>query len=295
MASRPSRSRHSLFKSLGLLFGLLLASTIAFSETNSSSRQAYVITLQQQVPENLVSAIQPLLAEGDAVTGFGNELIVTTTADRIGPVRQLVERLDKPLRNLLITVKANNQADSLDRQRGFSGGIQQGDVLIHTGEPVRRPKDAITVYSDGLAYSQGQRQGQSSKRIEQQIRAVEGSPAFIYTGQSIKLPSVDPEGHPYTVEADALQGIYVTARLAGNRVQLTISASNDRFSDKSRGQQILIDTQQLSTTISGAQNQWIDLGGITLGEQNQEETQVKKTTSRSGSVGNISVKITALD
>jgi len=274
--------------------GLLVASPSLWAADNVQ-RQAYIITLQNQLPETLIPVIKPLLAEGDAVTGYGNELIITTHESRINNIRNIVDSIDAPLRNLLITVKDTDNSEQLDQQRGFSGGIQRDKVYIGTGEPVTPAPGGVTIYSDGLAYSSAHTRQTFSTRAEQQIRAVEGQPAFLYTGQSIKLPSQDSAGNPYTVEADALQGVYVTARLAGERVILTISTRNDQFKGPHHDQEVLIDTRQLSTTVSGRMGEWIDLGGISLGENNSGSSQVKKTTTRSGSIGNIAVKITALD
>lgn len=206
---------------------------------------------------------------------------------------------DVPLRNLLISVKNNNEGSESGQQQGLSGGIKRDKVFIGTGEPVRPAQDGLTIRHDGLAYNTVNTRRTFTSLSEQKIRAVEGYPAFLYTGQSIKIPSQDSDGDYYTVEADALQGFYVTARLAGERVILTISTSDDHFNEgtgKRHGSEALvIETQHLSTTVSGRIGEWIELGGITLSDADSDSSQVKKTTTRSGSIGNIAVKITALD
>jgi hypothetical protein len=207
---------------------------------------------------------------------------------------------DAPLHNLLISVKNNSSGNELDQQQGFSGGIKRDKVFIGTGEPVRGPREGVTIRHEGLAYNTVNTQRTFSSLSEQKIRAVEGYPAFLYTGQSIKVPAEDSSGNTLLLEADALRGFYVTARLAGDRVILTISLSNDRLAEAqgkhSRESGALqIDTAHLSTTVSGHLGEWIDLGGITLGDTGSTDRQVKKTATRSGSIGNIAVKITALD
>lgn len=202
---------------------------------------------------------------------------------------------DAPLRNLLISVKNNNEGNESSQQQGVSGGIRRDKVFIGTGEPVRVGQEGITVRHEGLAYNTVNTRRTFTSLSEQKIRAVEGYPAFLYTGQSIKLPSQDSDGDYYTVEEDALRGFYVTARLAGERVILTISTRDDSLVEDKNTDGILIDTQRLSTTVSGRIGEWIDLGGITLADDNSDSSQVKKTTARSNSIGNIAVKITALD
>lgn len=214
-----------------------------------------------------------------------------------------------PLRNLFISVRNNNSGHQIDQQQGFSGGIKRDKVLIGTGEPVRLGQEGVTIRHEGLAYQTANTKRTYSSTAEQKIRAVEGYPAFIYTGQSIKLPSQDSDGDPTLVEADALRGFYVTARLAGERVILTISTSNDRFNNdllnkenldnehhrQQKGDRLVIDTEQLATTVSGRIGEWIDLGGVTLGDTNNDSSETKKTTGRSTRIGNIAVKIVALD
>jgi len=200
---------------------------------------------------------------------------------------------ESPLRNLLISVKNNNEGSTSRQQQSISGGIKRDKVYIGTGGPIQPTQDGVTLRHDGLTYNTVNTQRTFTSLSEQKIRAVEGYPAFLYTGQSIKIPSRDSNGNYYTVEADALQGFYVTARLAGDRVILTISTSDDEF-DESQDD-LVIHTQRLSTTVSGRIGEWIELSGITLGDTESDSSQVKKTTARSASIGNIAVRITALD
>lgn len=201
---------------------------------------------------------------------------------------------DVPLRNLLISVKNNNEGSESGQQQSVSGAIKKNKVLITTGKSTHPVQDGVTIRHDGLAYNTVNTRRSFSSLSEQNIRTVEGSPAFLYTGQSIKLPSQDTDG-PYLVEADALQGFYVTARLVDERVILTISTSNDLFDRNKDNDDLIINTQRLSTTVSGRIGEWIELGGVTLSDDNSNNTQVNKTTARSGGIGNIAVKITALD
>jgi hypothetical protein len=179
---------------------------------------------------------------------------------------------ESPLRNLLISVKNNNEGSTSRQQQSISGGIKRDKVYIGTGGPIQPTQDGVTLRHDGLTYNTVNTQRTFTSLSEQKIRAVEGY---------------------YTVEADALQGFYVTARLAGDRVILTISTSDDEF-DESQDD-LVIHTQRLSTTVSGRIGEWIELSGITLGDTESDSSQVKKTTARSASIGNIAVRITALD
>jgi len=290
--------RHKI-KSILTTLSLTIFFQVALAD--DSGRQAYVIELQNQVPETIIPTIKPLLSDGDGISGFNNELVITTDTQRITTIRELVKQLDKPLRNLLISVKNNNSGSSQDSNNGLSGGIRQGKFSVNTGEPIPEQTDGMTIRSNGLAYSTSSTQRTFSTQAEQQIRAVEGSPAFIYTGESRQFPNQNSSGQNQygdvtSSEVDANKGFYVTARMTGDHVLLDISVSNDGF-DKSSDHsgQSTINTQHLTTTVSGRMGEWISLGGIQLGERNHEDSSVKKITASANSLGDISVKINPLD
>jgi len=263
---------------------------------DAGSRQSYVITIQHQLPETMIPAIQPLLAESDGISAYNHELIVTTDPQRIQSIRELVSQLDKPLRNLLITVKNNNNDSSTDNNSGFSGGIRQGKVFIGTGEPVRTQREGLTVRSEGLGYSTNTTTRSASTQSEQQVRAIEGSPAFIYTGESRLFSTHDAYGNSESTEVNANKGFYVTARITGDRVQLELFITNDEFNQPAtRSSQAAMSTQRLSTTISGSVGEWISLSGLTLSDSNAEKSQAKKITTGSTRLGDIAVKIAPLD
>jgi hypothetical protein len=281
--------------SSGVLALFVLSVFIDIAMAGDSTRQAYVIELHNQVPETLIPAIKPLLAADDGISGFNNQLIITTDPQRIASILQLVSQLDKPLQNLLISVKNNNAGYMQNDNSDFSGGIKTGKVIIGTGQPVPSQSDGATIQSSGLSYSTNSTARTFSTREEQQIRAVEGNPAFIYTGESRQIPTRDRYGNVLSTEVDANKGFYVTARLIGDRVQLDIFVSNDAFDSSSNNSRQAVLTQQLSTTVNGRIGEWISLGGVTLGDNDSENSLAKKITTGSGSLGDISVKISPLN
>jgi type II secretory pathway component GspD/PulD (secretin) len=255
----------------------------------------YVIELRNQPPEILIPTLKPLLRDGDTVSGFNHQLIVNSSPQRIDGIRTLVQQLDKPLHNLMISVKNNNIESGTENNSGFSGGIRREHIVISTGEPLRK-QEGLTVRSDGLAYSTNTTQHSSNTRAEHQVRTVEGSPAFIYTGESRHYPTRNADGEIESTEVNANKGFYVTARLAGDRVLLDIVVSNDEFNPPTgRNSADSISTRQLSTTVSGRLGEWISLGGITLSDTENEKTLAKKITTGSSSLGDVSIKINALE
>jgi hypothetical protein len=121
-----------------------------------------------------------------------------------------------------------------------------------------------------------------SDRNTQNLQVLEGSSAFIRTGQSVPVrqPLVTRtiingrvvENVSNTVEyRDVTTGFYVLPRLAGDRVTLDINPQRDTLA---RPEQNLprgsVNVQQASTTVSGRLGEWIEVGGVVQGVANQQ-------------------------
>ncbi len=286
-------------KTAYLFLSAVLCCVCLIHNTHANNREAYVIELQHQLPQTMIPTLKPLLRKGDGITGFQNEIIVTTDPATYKQVHTLATQLDRPLRNLLINVKNNSSGDSNDAEAGFSGGIKTGQVIIHTGEPIER-KDGLTIRHEDLAFQANSTTRTTTSQSTQQIRAVEGLPAFIYTGQSRSVKNYDQWGNPTSEFIDANRGFYVTARITGERVLLEISIENDQFDDNAFDSELanlrnpVINTERLSTTVSGRIGEWISLGGISVETDENGRTYVKKSTASGGNLGDYAIKITAL-
>jgi hypothetical protein len=278
---------------ISLLSGIavILLADISLADDNAE-RKAYVIELGHRLPEDVLPVVTPLLAEGDNATAFDNELILTTSPSRYSTILQIVEKLDTPLHNLMISVR-NNNAGSGTRQSGsLGGGITHERIRIDTGQPVG--SQGLTVESHGLSYSTSTTTRSTTSETGQQVRAVEGHPAFIATGESMPVATQDAYGNITYTDVAANKGFYVTARLAGERVILDISFSNDTF-DKSSDQPGARETEHLVTSTSGAVGEWISLGNLESANNDSEHSLVKKVTDMSTSLGNIAIRVTPID
>jgi len=277
-----------LKKTVSLFFCAILACTMAVSA--QAQRKAYVIELQNQLPETILPTLQPLLGEGDHISALNSELIVTTNEENFANIQELVRKLDTPLRNLMIKVRNDNQSNSSGSSSGFSGGIKQEKIAIDTGRPIS-DAEGLTVQKDGLAYSTHKTTRTYSTRSSQYVRAVEGRPAYIATGESAPYTTRSIYG-PNTQFVDALQGFYVVARVVGERVFLDISASNDRFNDSNPTRYgKTIDTNRLNTTVSGRVGEWISLGGVSLGGNDSNKDIVSRAQTSGKRLGNVSLQV----
>jgi type II secretory pathway component GspD/PulD (secretin) len=98
------------------------------------------------------------------------------------------------------------------------------------------------------------------------VRTVEGGSAFISAGRSLPLPmrqtTAGPGGVVFTdgvVFRDVGSGFFATPRLSGDRVTLEISQQAESLSGRGLG---AIDSQRLTTTVSGRLGEWIQVGGV---------------------------------
>lgn len=273
----------------------------AYADTNT----VHVYSVRHQMAESLLPAIDGVLSSGESVNAYNNELIVNASPASQQKVEQLLHALDTPLRNLLISVRNNSTGSGFNNNTGVSGGIRTGEVYLGAGGPVYRETNGrerrdnnggVVIQSNGVRVQSNHEVRQTSTQQEQSLRAIEGSPAWISTGQSIPYRGTDQWGNAVVDYQNADRGFYVTARVVGDRVQLDISTSNDKLSEDPRKRRHgIIDTQHVQTTASGAVGEWINLGGISLQDNSDDRNYTSKSSSDSNTIGNISVRIVPVD
>jgi type II secretory pathway component GspD/PulD (secretin) len=215
------------------------------------------IELKGRSAEEIIPIIRPLLAPDDALTGKDNLLFLRTDEGTVSQIRQLLDQIDRPLNNLLITVRSGVDMSHEKAQAGVKGEIiindpQQSEVDVRLDKRYKTEKRGST----------------------QQLRVIEGQPAFINIGQAIPYPSGQVTHTPhgsygnYGIQyREAPQGFYVLPRLRGDRVFIEINPRRDELSPQGGGR---IDTTSLHTTITGELGEWIRLGGV---DETQQGTQ----------------------
>jgi type II secretory pathway component GspD/PulD (secretin) len=205
------------------------------------------IELKGRTAEEIVPIIRPLLAPEDAITGKGNLLILRTDQASVSQVRQLLQVIDRPLNNLLITVRTGADMSHEQSSAGISGNV----VINKPGE------------SDIDMHLSKQYQTQN-RGSTQQLRVIEGQPAFINVGQSIPYPSgtvvQTPHGSYGIDYREAPQGFYALPHLRGDEVYIEINPRHDQPSAQGGGR---IDTTSMHTTVTGRLGEWLRIGGVT--------------------------------
>lgn len=264
----------------------------------NSSVQVY--TLHHQIAESLLPAVNGMLLDGENVNAYNNELVVNASPASQQKIEALLQALDKPMRNILIAVRNNNTGSSASNNTNVSGGIRTGEVYLGAGGPVYRERHGgdggLVVQSNGVRVQTQREVKQTATQQEQSLRAIEGNPAWISTGQTVPYHGVDQWGNAITEYHNADRGFYVSARIVGDRVQLDISTSNDSLSDDPRKQRHgVINTERLQTTASGNVGEWINLGGINLQDNSESHSYSDRGKTDNSSIGDISVRVIPVD
>jgi hypothetical protein len=140
-----------------------------------------------------------------------------------------------------------------------SATIGGGDVQVGVNRPPAPTSSAqVTVHDHS---SRADVQSVSS------VRTIEGHEAYVAIAESRPMTTTTVTGSHHgpivnqaTDYREARTGFYATPRVQGDRVTLEISPTQQRFvSEAQRG---AVNTQSLTTTVSGRLGEWIELGGV---------------------------------
>ncbi len=213
------------------------------------------IELKNRSAEELIPVLQPLLESGGALSGQGYTLFVRTSAANLAQLRSAVEQLDRKPRQLLVSVRRST-AEEMERERAQASGTVRNDrgsgsVNEH---PSTRTRATISGSSSNLQTSGG--------RVTS-VSVLEGSSAFISSGTSVPIVTMvgggvgrQRWGAASTQYRDLTNGFLVTPRVSGDSVVLEVEQRADTLRDGA------INTQQVSTQVSGRIGEWVQLGGI---------------------------------
>ena len=242
-----------------LLIFITLLGTISFAEETIIE----VIPLFNRPASEILPLLSPLLEDTDRVIADGTSLLVKTRLERLGDIIMLIDKLDTPLNNLIITViqSRHTTAEELNAAARVNLNLPHNGRLKASGR--------VT----GHYY---QTQDQNSNESTQTIRTLEGNTAHITAGNIYPIENYQIYGYGYgygygypvvsstTEFVNATTGFAVTPRLAE---QHPISAKQQVILDVSpwsenvngQGQ---LETHNAQSTIRINFGEWVELGGI---------------------------------
>lgn len=249
------------------LLSWFIAIMITLSFTAKADTE--IITLNSNTANDILPTVQNLLEPGGKVSAFQGKLIINSSAQNIADIKNILATLDKPAKQLLISVKQGGTGSESNQGYDAAGKIQVNPHVTIThnndGTISEKTSSQSTIAIDSTRVNVFDNKTATTDNASQRVRAMEGSPAHIYIGQQVPInyTTRDYQNNTLTRSTDyedVNQGFYVTAHLIGDsQVQLDVSTENDKLNTKNRN---TIDTQHASTIVSGRLGQWIPLGGV---------------------------------
>jgi hypothetical protein len=222
------------------------------------AQELTIIDLRHRRAEDVIPVVQPLVEPGGVVSGVDAKLLVRTSPANLAQIRAAVESIDRPQRQLLITVGQGTVTDtSTGRARG-SATIGNGDVQVGVNRP---PSSQSGVQASVRGGSQ-----QASLRNLSSVRTLEGSETWIAVGQSVPFttttvtPGWGGAVQRSTTFRDVSSGFFATARLNGDLVTLEISPRQQQFQPSRTGG--TVQTQGANTVVNGRLGEWMQVGAV---------------------------------
>ncbi len=225
-----------------------------------------VISLNYRTAQEVIPLVQPIVNQsGGTVTGAQNQLIIRTSPDKLAEIRKILAAIDKAPRQLLITVEqgANSERRKSEAEIAANVGNDNARVIL----PGSGDERGVTVEGqrrdDSIRARVHNQQSIARDNSTQQVRVLEGNPAFIYVGQTIPLREraliKTPAGTQITESThyrDVANGFHVLPRVAGDRVTLEISPQREMLGRRS------VETQNVNTSVTARLGEWVEIAAI---------------------------------
>lgn len=240
----------------------------------ASAQQLEVIPLQHRPAELILPALRDVASPATQLTATGNQLVVRAAAAEMTQLKALIRQLDQPLAQFRISVRHQGQHSQSSRGAEGSYAYNQGQGGLRVGRTTLDGKPLPADNSSGTRITTSGGQHSSTVTIRQystrgdsnttqQLRAVEGYPAYIETGQQIPFLSHYRDRYGHRVEQSyqpVVTGFYVTLSMSGSeRVTLDIATSKQSVAEQSyRG--ATVNTAGYQSRINVPLGEWIDLG-----------------------------------
>ncbi len=178
------------------------------------------------------------------VSAMGNQLVLSGTPDQLQEAEATLAQINQPPQSLLIEWRVD--------------GLSNSEQL---GGSVSRDEAKRQWLLDGNA-----RQYQRSQNDSWQVRGLSGRPVLLQMGSYQPVTFYQWNGGALVGMMPLVNGLYATATLIGDRVQVALS------SEQARLEQGTINRGQSATEVSGAPGQWLTVGELSTSSAQQGST-----------------------
>jgi len=251
-----------------------------------------IIPLRFRTVDQVIPVLRPLVEPGGALSGMQGQIIIRASAANIADLRRVLAIVDTQQRRLLISVRQDMEGSESGRGVGVSGTVGSDRFSI-SNESARDRANS----GSGVNLQLGDGSARRDERVDQQVQALEGMPAYISTGQSQPLPAGNvtraPNGALIVTNSvtyhDVSTGFEVLPRLAGDRVFLDINPRRE-----TPGPGGTINVQRMSTSASGRLGEWFEIGGLTISASSQSGGILSSSNSQRQENRRVWVKVEEL-
>ncbi len=256
-----------------------------------------VITLHNRPVAEVLPMLRPHLEPDGGISGIGNQLVISAPAATLARVRGILAEIDRPPRQLVISVRQEGAEEAAAGGAGVSGRVGSDDVRVTLPPTPSPPGVEVRASSadDTLRARVWSSRDLRENRAMRQVRVLEGGSAHIAMGISYPLPLRQYHHTPAGVIAsDSVvfrnldTGFRVSPTLSGDTVTLDISPRQEELPPGGGG---VARVRQLSTRVSGRLGEWIPLGGDYLAEQSRRSGYTSQSTRDLRRDGRILLKV----
>lgn len=245
-----------------------------------------VIELNTHTAEEMIQLLQPMLAPGGTISGIRDKLVIRTTPQNLVELRNILNTVDAPPRRLLITVRQDVSGQIAEHDLEVSGSVGNSGVRVTVPDGGSASRSAGTAKreqgNDPVRIRVDSTQSADTGSTLQTVQVIEGRAAFISLGESVPIASeslavgvVGFAASDSVEYRDIESGVFVIARLRGDRVTVELATSADTLLDRRTGAATI---ERISSVITGRAGEWLAVGGVTL---NAEREQAGTISQRS--------------
>ncbi|MCP3662106.1 MAG: hypothetical protein GY696_06360 [Gammaproteobacteria bacterium] len=273
------RTRQCTTKIISLI--LLLSLYLFIDNATWADYRIEIIDLKGRTADEIIPIIKPFINPDGSITGTGYQLVLRTSSKNVQEVKNILKKIDRPPRRLLIHVRQGAVTD-IDK-RHLSAGINKpigsnGQIIV--GDPTPPDSTRVKIKSTST---------KSNLDNTHTVQALEGKAAFIATGVSIPINSSSDtiiggstvQRQRYTQYQDVTSGFYVIPRINGEQVSLAITTRQDRpGNNRDRYGNRDINIQHAETQVSGKLGEWIPIGGIERNGQVSQNSIIQRSSTK---------------
>ncbi len=283
---------------LGFLRPFVLVTIIGYGVVSATAEELLVtelVSIGHRTPMQLLPILAPLVPAPGSLSAANDHLIVTTTRSNLRQIKAILAALDRPLKNLLVSIRyADSGAEERTEGRA-SVSIGAGQRPLSSVFPDPYETHAETArkrnrLEDSRATVRLWRtEATSGSRREQQLRVLDGAPACISRGKLAPVGAQSVlfiDGALLGVEATTAYvnlntGFCVVPHVRGDQVLLDIAPQT---AHASLGDSGTVETGAIRTMVSVPLGRWIEIGHIGQRDHQRQNRGLYVSTKSSEAV-----------